>query len=71
MKSDPSVEVIQNKILESKCFSGGGWVDGFSPEFEMMSSPEMEEVEDISMDTSIGPEGRPPGRIKPTTTKHK
>nr|XP_045599847.1 C-Jun-amino-terminal kinase-interacting protein 4-like isoform X1 [Procambarus clarkii] len=49
----------------------GGWVDGFTPESEDMSSPEMEDLEDISMDTSIGPEGRPPGRIKSTTTKHK
>nr|XP_053632700.1 C-Jun-amino-terminal kinase-interacting protein 4-like isoform X16 [Cherax quadricarinatus] len=49
----------------------GGWVDGFTPESEVMSSPEMEDLEDISMDTSIGPEGKPPGRIKSTTTKHK
>ncbi|XP_071545150.1 C-Jun-amino-terminal kinase-interacting protein 4 isoform X37 [Panulirus ornatus] len=49
----------------------GGWVDGFTPESEMMSSPEIEDLEDITMDTSIGPEGKPPGRIKPTTTKHK
>lgn len=49
----------------------GGWVDGFTPESEMMSSPEMEDLEDISMDTSIGPEGKPPGKLKPTTTKHK
>lgn len=46
-------------------------MDGFTPESEMMSSPEMEDLEDISMDTSIGPEGKPPGKLKPTTTKHK
>lgn len=49
----------------------GGWVDGFTPESEIMTSPEIEDLEDISMDTSIGPEGRPPGRMKSTTTKHK
>ncbi|XP_076039839.1 JNK-interacting protein syd isoform X6 [Oratosquilla oratoria] len=50
----------------------GGWVDGFTPESEVMeSSPEIEDLEDISMDTSIGPEGRLPSRTKSTTTKHK
>ncbi|XP_063854126.1 C-Jun-amino-terminal kinase-interacting protein 4-like [Scylla paramamosain] len=51
----------------------GGWVDGFSPESEaMVSSPEMEDLEDISLDTSIGPHHQPPGRMaRPTTTQHK
>ncbi|CAL4074756.1 unnamed protein product, partial [Meganyctiphanes norvegica] len=50
----------------------GGWVDGFTPESEMMSSPEMEDLEDISMDTSIGPDKhKPPGKIKSSTTQHK
>lgn len=49
----------------------GGWVDGFSPESEVVSSPEMEDLEDISLDTSIGPH-HPPGRLsRPTTTQHK
>nr|ALO61081.1 C-jun-amino-terminal kinase-interacting protein 4 [Eriocheir sinensis] len=50
----------------------GGWVDGFSPESEVVSSPEMEDLEDISMDTSLGPHHIPPGKMaRPTTTQQK
>lgn len=70
-----SVSVLSYKYFSFVTFliatPEGGWVDGFTPESEMMSSPEMEDLEDISMDTSIGPEGKPPGKLKPTTTKHK
>ena len=47
-------------------------MDGFSPEEEMIqTSPELEDIEDISMDPSIGPD-RSRGKLqRGNTTTHK
>ena len=51
----------------------GGWIDGFGPGKEDMieMSPEIEDLEDISMDPSYGPDSKQGKMQKSTTTKHK
>uniref|UniRef100_A0A646QFG0 C-jun-amino-terminal kinase-interacting protein 3 n=1 Tax=Hemiscolopendra marginata TaxID=943146 RepID=A0A646QFG0_9MYRI len=53
-------------LNEKSTITRGGWVDNLSPEIMdiVNSTPELEDIEDISQDLSIGPENRQPTKTQ-------